>query len=263
MRPKPFHVPNVRKIFIPDPGKLIFDMDLIGADATVAAKECGGKYWEAVSSGRKINLEILEHCWPDVYKRWLDGGKKDVDREPQYTKSKNLHYGTIYTGKPAGIGSAASIPVGIVAEMQPWFFSLFPEVKDWHRRTDFALQTTGVIRNAFGFRVVYFDRPEGLLPEAVNWICQSTVAVVCQRGSLVIRREFPEVQLLLQVHDSLVGQVAIELAPRVLPRLLSRLNAIPVPYEQPLFIKWSMKASKRSWGECNEEEIKRLLKDAA
>lgn len=261
MKPAPFLSPNVRKIFIPDPGKLIFDMDLVGADASVAAKECGGAYWDAIQKGRKINVEILEHCFPPVFNKWKATGQ-DVDREPAYTKCKNMHYGTIYVGGPAGIGSAASIPFGIVAEMQPWFFRLFPEVKDWHNRTDYALQTKGVIYNAFGFRNVYFDRPEGLLPEAVNWICQSTVAIVCQRGSLIVRREFPEVDLLDQVHDSLVGQVALARAPLVLPRLFARLNTIPVPYSEPLFIKWSAKASKRSWGECNDKELEQVLKAA-
>lgn len=260
---------------MPDKGKLIFDMDLVGADATVAAKECGGAYWEAIKTGRKINVEILEHCYPDIFRKWKASGN-DVDREPQYTKCKNMHYGTIYTGKPPGIGSAASIPIGIVQEMQPWFFGKFPEVKDWHNRTDHELQTTRTIYNAFGHRVVYFDRPEGLLPEAVNWKCQSTVALVCQGCSLIIRREFPDVQLLNQVHDSLVAQIDLGLAASVLPRLLARVNAFPVPYTKPyprpkdgeavydpLFIPWSMKASKKSWGDCGDYDLETLLKKAA
>lgn len=276
-RPVPFHVPNVRKIFIPDQGKLIFDMDLIGADATVAAKECGGAYWKAIQDGRKINVEILEHCWPDTYKKWIAGGKKDVDREPQYTKGKNIHYGTLYVGGPSGIGAAASIPAGIVQTGQSYIFQQFPEIKGWHDRTEYELQTERTIYNAFGHRVVYFDRVEGLLPEAVNWKCQSTVALVCQGCSLIIRREFPEVDLLDQVHDSLVGQIAYRHVESVLPRLLARVNTFPVPYTKPyplkrgqsgtsdpLFIPWSMKASRRSWGECGiDYDLDAILKKAA
>jgi hypothetical protein len=255
MRPADFSLPNIRKLFIPDPGKIIFDADLTGADAAVAAKECGGAYFEAIKAGRKINVEILEYCYPEVFLRWKNAPPelKDTVREPAYTKCKNMHYGSIYVGSPRGISQAAAIPLPIVQRMQPWFFNLFPEVKGWHTRVQEQLYQTRGVKNAFGYRVVYFDRLDGLLPEAVNWICQSTVAIVCQRGSLLIRREFPEIDLLLQVHDSLVGQVDIRKAPEVLPRLRSRLNSIPVPYQpDPLTIPWGMKASRKSWGDCQD-----------
>lgn len=250
-----FLLPNIRKLFIPDPGKLIFDVDLTGADAAVAAKECGGEYWEAIKSGRKINLEILEFCYPETYAKWKAAPPelKDVVREPGYTKGKNMHYGSIYVGSPKGISSSAAIPIGIVSRMQPWFFDRFPSIKGWHQRKQEELYATRGVRNAFGYRVVYFDRLEKLLPEAVNWVCQSTVAIVCQRGSLLIRRDFSDVDLLLQVHDSLVCQVDLAKAARILPELRARLNHIPIPYEpEPLYIPWGMKASETSWGDCQD-----------
>lgn len=261
-----YKLPNIRKTFIPDPGKLIFDVDLTGADAAVAAKECGGAYWDAIQSGKKINVEILEYCYPDTFRRWKDAPPelKDVVREPAYTKGKNMHYGSLYVGSPKGISTSAAIPISIVARMQSWFSGKFPEIKGWHKRVEEQLFSTRGVKNAFGYRVVYFDRLEGLLPEAVNWICQSTVAIVCQRGSIIIRREFPEVELLLQVHDSLVGQVDVREAARVLPALRSRLNGIQVPYSpEPLQIPWGMKASRKSWGDCQDIDWDNLGKLAA
>lgn len=274
-----YQLPNIRRLFVPDPGKVIFDIDLTGADAAVAAKECGGRYWEAIKAGRKINVEILEEFYPEVYRRWRDfsgpAEEKDRQREPAYTKCKNKHYGTIYVGSPRGISAAAAIPLPIVQRFQPWFFERFPEVPGWHERVQQQLYESRGVKNAFGYRVVYFDRLEGLLPEAVNWICQSTVAIVCQRGSLVIRREFQEVDLLLQVHDSLVGQVDLAKAAEVLPRLRTRLNNIPVPYKtatlapDPLYIPWGMKiglsADGRctSWGECVDPDWQQLERMAA
>lgn len=258
MRPPKYRLPNIRKLFIPDPGKIIFDADLAGADAAVAAKECGGSYWEAIRSGRKINNEILEYCYPETFAKWkaAPDEMKDVVREPAYTKGKNMHYGSLYVGSPPGISASAAIPIGIVQRMQPWFFSRFPTIKGWHNRVQEQLFATRGVKNAFDYRVVYFDRLDRLLPEAVNWICQSTVAIVCQRGSLIIRREFPDVQLLLQVHDSLVGQIDIRRAEAILPALRVRLNNIPIPYTgegkepDPLYIPWGIKASTRSWGDC-------------
>lgn len=257
-RPQKYKLPNVRKLFLPDPGNIIFDVDLTGADAAVAAKECGGQYWAAIASGRKINVEILEYCYPEVYRRWKDmppdppgqEGKKDASREPAYTKCKNMHYGSIYVGKPKGISSSAAIPLPIIQRMQPWFFTKFPEVPGWHTRVNEELYRTRGVHNAFGYKVTYFDRLEGLLPEAVNWVCQSTVGVVCQRGSLIVRREFRQVKLRLQVHDSLVGQLPIRTAERDLLQIRERLNSIEVPYDSPLRIPWGMKVSDKSWGHC-------------
>lgn len=261
-----YSLPNIRKLFIPDPGKLIFDVDLTGADAAVAAKECGGAYWEAIKSGRKINVEILEFCYPEIYAKWKAAPPelKDVVREPAYTKCKNMHYGSIYVGSPKGISAAAAIPISIVQRFQPWFFDRFPEVKGWHERVQQNLYERRGVSNAFDYRVVYFDRLEGLLPEAVNWICQSTVAIVCQRGSLLVQREFPEIDLLLQVHDSLVGQLDLQKAPEILPKLRARLNSIPVPYNpEPLYIPWGMKASRRSWGDCQDIDWNNIERIAA
>lgn len=266
MKPPKFDLPNIRRLFVPDPGKLIFDADLTGADAAVAAKECGGAYFDAISSGRKINLEILEHCYPDTFRKWKEAPpeKKDFVREPAYTKCKNMHYGSVYVGSPPGIAAAAAIPLYIVQAMQPWFFACFPEIKGWHNRVQDNLYATRGVKNAFGYRVVYFDRLDKLLPEAVNWICQSTVAIVCQRGSLLIRREFPEIDLLLQVHDSLVGQVDIGKAREVLPRLRRHLNSIEVPYQPtPLCIPWGIKTSLTSWGDCQEVDWQQYERKAA
>lgn len=260
-----YKLPNIRKTFIPDSGKLIFDVDLTGADAAVAAKECGGAYWQAIQSGRKINVEILEYCYPEIYAKWKAAPPelKDVVREPAYTKGKNCHYGTLYVGSPKGISASAAIPIGIVARMQPWFFNKFPEIKAWHNRKQEELYSTRGVRNAFGYRVIYFDRLDGLLPEAVNWVCQSTVAIVCQRGSLILKREFPEVELLLQVHDSLVFQLPKNKV-HILPQIRDRLNNIPVPYKpEPLIIKWGMKWSSKSWGDCIDVDWQNLERLAA
>jgi hypothetical protein len=46
---KTIDLPNVRKLFIPDPGKMIFDADLSGADLYVVV-------WEADDAGLKKAL---------------------------------------------------------------------------------------------------------------------------------------------------------------------------------------------------------------
>jgi DNA polymerase I-like protein with 3'-5' exonuclease and polymerase domains len=92
---------------------------------------------------------------------------------------------------------------------------------------------------------------EGLLPEALAWIPQSTVALTINRGMLRIEKECPETKLLLQVHDSTVFQVPIELFRDVAYRLrLKECFNNPIPYPRPLTIGTDIKFSEKSWGDC-------------
>lgn len=245
-------LPNVRRLFLPDPGFILVEADLEGADAQTAAREIGGQFERDFFAGELKHTETMKVCYPD---KFIIAPKL----EPYYTKCKNMLYGTVYVGSPRGIASSASIPEPIVRRFQSWWLPKYPEIKEWHRRVEFDLQTTRTVSNPFGYRVHYFDRIEGLLPEAVNWKCQSNTACVCQRGKIILFREFAdEVQLLLDIHDSLVFQIPIRDADRLLPKIRARLDAIEIPYPRPLRIPWSFKWSRESWGDCRPVEWARL-----
>lgn len=135
--------------------------------------------------------------------------------------------------------------------MQRRWFAAHPGIKAWHDRTLHSLQTTRSVRNRFGFRRFYFDRIEGLLPEALAWIPQSTVAHIIDEALFNISFNLPEVDVLLQVHDSLVFQFPTHKAAALLPQIKEQCR-IPVPYEDPLIIPVGLKTSTISWGDCKD-----------
>lgn len=237
-----FELPSIKKIFIPGKDFVIVEADVAGADARVAAWECGGQFKSDFTGGRKIHVETMQAFFPDLY-------KLDPKHEPQYTKCKNMAFGTIYGGRPRGISAAAALPERQVSMFQEWFIRKYPEIREWHRRIELELATKRSVSNAFGYSIRYFDRVETLLPEALAWIPQSTVAVGCQRGQLILKREFPWVKQLLQVHDSIVFKLR-ERDYHHLPRIRDRLNQISAPYPDPLFFQWEFKSSPVSWGDC-------------
>ena len=57
------------------------------------------------------------------------------------------------------------------------------------------------------------------------------------------------VQLLSQVHDSLVFQIH-KAYRKKLPEINEALNSVTVPYDDPLRIPWGLKVSDKSWGDC-------------
>lgn len=250
---KHFPLPPVKKTFIPDPGYILVDADLDGAEARWLAWRMGGSFKEAFQKGLKIHVDTMEHFFHD---KW----EIDPKYEPLYTKCKNMAYGTIYVGGAPGIAATASIPVGIVRSFQPWFFNKYPGIRTWHHETEVELYSKRTATNPFGFRIYFFDRPEGLLPQACAWQPQSSIGVVTQRGQRLLRREFPQAELLLQVHDSIIFQVQWrhqDLLDKIKHRL-STAEELAVPFKDPCQIPFSFKASKRSWGDAKELDTKTL-----
>ena len=241
-------LPPVRKLFRPDPGYIIVDADLIGAEAALVAYEVGGALKRDTLAGVKFHRQTMEYIYND---KW----KLKPDHEPEYTKCKNMFYGTVYVGSARGIAQSAAIPEHLVRAFQPWIFAKYPGIREWHHRSEVELHTKRTASNAFGFRIYYFDRPEGLLPKAVAWRPQSTIAVVTQRGERLLRREFPHIQLLLQVHDSIIFQVPRSRAEslRDVRERLNNAEELRVPFkDDALQIKWDFKWSTRSWGDCEK-----------
>jgi DNA polymerase-1 len=240
--PHAFVLPNIRKLFIPDPGMTLFDVDLAGADAQVVAWEAEDDDLKAkFRSGQKIHALNAK----DIY--GADAGP-DGKREPYYKKAKMGCHLSNYGGKPATLSKALGMTIHESELFQRRWFSAHPGILEWHRRTENDLMTTRSVRNKFGFRRFYFERMENLLPQALAWIPQSTVALVINNALCKISETSTDLELLLQVHDSLVGQFPTPQLQTLIP-ILYRCLQVTIPYDDPLTIGTSLDLSTKSWGD--------------
>lgn len=252
-------MPNVRKTFIPDSGYTIFDIDLDRADLQVVV-------WEANDADlqrqlrRGVDLHIMNGILlagkePPPEDELIEGHPNYPEHKSRYKTerqlAKNFVHGTNYGGKEKTMAAVCGITVALCASLQKRWFGIHPGIKRWHERVERDLQTKRYVTNAFGYRRYYFDRVDSILPEALAWIPQSTVANVTARMQTNIEFNLPEVQLLIQVHDSLVGQYITRNESRILAPL--RQNClIEIPYPDPLIIPVGLKTSTKSWGDCTE-----------
>jgi DNA polymerase-1 len=243
-------LPNVRKLFVPDKGFVLLDADLSGADAQVVAWEANDSGLKAAfRSGIDIHSKNAEEMWGDDF-RALKGFARKAKRQTLKTSVHATNYGA------AARTLALNPAIGFTYAEAEWFqerwFSLHPGIKEWHMRTRDSLFASRSVHNAFGYRIIYFDRIDSLLPQALAWIPQSTVAEVCFRGALQLERELSDVEMLLQVHDSIVFQIPEKLyEPSTLSRIKRALE-VPIPYPDPLVIRWKLAASPISWGDTKE-----------
>lgn len=249
-------LPNIRKLFIPDPGMTFFDLDLDRADLQVVVWEANDELLKnALKEGIDLHLLNAGAIFginalsfdnlrdPD----FVRDAKHRFARQRQFTKT--WVHGTDYGGGPRTMAATVGITIAEAERYRArWFFE-HPGIKKWHDRTEAGLRSTRSVSNRFGYRRHYFDRVEGLLPEALAWVPQSTVALVINRAWQRIFEEFVEAQVLLQVHDSLAGQYPTTLGDWAKRRLVE-LSQIIIPYDDPLVIPVSIKTSLRSWGDC-------------
>jgi DNA polymerase-1 len=242
--------PNVRKLFLPDRGKTLVDCDLSGADAQVVA-------WEAeddeLKRAFKEGLNVHNH---NGVAMWGDSYIPDrVVRPPNVTMRDDVKRGVHAVNYGTSARTLAQNLSWSVAQAEAFkarWLSVHPAIEAWHGRVYYNLQTTRTVSNRFGYRIMYFDRPDSLLPKALAWGPQSTVAILASRGGVALQKYFPFIDILLQVHDSVVFQLPNHhFNPNTLLKIKETLR-IPVPYPDPLYIPWGIKASQRSWGHCRK-----------
>lgn len=235
-------LPNLRRMFVPDKGYLLVDADLKGADAQVVAWDSGDEPLKQLfREGKPLHAENAKVMFGEL-------AGPDGRKQPYYKECKQGVHATNYGGSPNALVAAMGWPLARARWFQETWFDHHPAIKDWHIRIDYQLQSTRSVCNKFGYRIVYFDRVEGLLPEGLAWIPQSTVAINCNRGLLQVRNKYPWVQMLLQVHDSGIFQIPYHREDK-LPEIEETLK-VEIPYEDPLVIPWGIKTSRKSWGEA-------------
>jgi len=253
-------LPNIRKLFIPDPGYTYFDIDLDRADLQVVV-------WEAEDADLKtvlregldlhcvnavtvfdikgIPIEHLKESNPN-YKD-LRGRIGEAKRDKCKAGIHAIHYG-VYARKLA-------TTLGITVKEADTFISTYlgahPGIDRWQKRTEQQILTQGYIENRFGARIYKIGRLN--LPEYYAWTPQSTVAGVINRALVAIDKEaqlgHTSIELLLQVHDSLGGQF-LTAKKDIEVENLTRLASITIPYSDPLVIPIGVKTSTASWGDC-------------
>lgn len=242
-------LPNIRKLFVPDLGKVICDCDLSGADAQVVA-------WEAddadLKNAFKNGLDVHNHngkaMWGDEYEP-----KRKLRHNTMRDELKRAVHGTNYYATPRTLAATLGWTIDFATRFQLRWFDLHPPIAAWHKRVNFSLQTTRTITNAFGYRIVYLDRPESCFTQALAWTPQSTVGLVAAKGAVNLRKYVPWAELLLQVHDSLVFQIPFtRCTPSGLEEIRKALDVV-VPYPDPLRIPWGLAISEKSWGDVEKK----------
>lgn len=286
--PWALRLPNLRSCFLPDAGHALVEGDLARADAQVIA-------WEANAHDLKQQLRddidihssnadmLFAHVWRGrslVRVREIDPRAMHTNGMSYRDCAKRYVHATNFAGKARTLSSVMSLSEQHIFDCQTWWcHERHPEIGALHRRVDFDLKSrkNPVIFNQFGFRRLYVggDWQSNLLGQALAWVAQSTVAVVINTAlrqidpaglsDMLACNDFPswgnpnlavpEFDYLLQIHDSILGQVELRhLNDNFITRLDNAL-AVTVPYDDPLVIGREIKFSTRNWGDMQKWQM--------
>lgn len=258
----PVILPNVRKFFITDPGYVMYEADLKGADGWVVAWEADDDDLKATfKSGIDVHVKNAEDMWGSAFTSLPSGSHaRDFKRQECKHTVHGIHYGC--TPRTTAVQRG-----WLVIEAERFhnrWLTLHPGVRNYHNRVRKCLETSRTITNAFGFRRVFFDRLDACFTDALAWIPQGTVALNTYKGALQLEAKYwpeqlsdtyyPDPQnpegLLLQTHDSINFQFQTG---RIPPSddIRSTLS-VKIPYPDPLYIPWELKSSDRSWGDMQK-----------
>lgn len=236
-------LPNVRSLFIPDPGMTFFDIDLSSADLRIVV-------WESDEPEFKAMLKAGADPYTEIAKEFYND-PSITKADPRRQTFKSFAHGTNYLGTAKGLAERLGLSIHDAEKTQKWYFGRFPKIKKWQDDLKDQVYKRRMVQNVFGYRCYFFDRIEGtIFNQAAAWIPQSTVACLINRAYVAIHEQLTDVQILLQVHDSLAGQYPTHLGDWMIKQIVEKAE-IPLPYAgDPLTIPVGVKTSTSSWGDC-------------
>ena len=223
----------LRSIFVADPGMKFCNLDLeqgdsrnVGALAwNTLVEEHGemfaGSYLDACESS---DLHTLVCRMGNPGLPWGTEPDRQLADRLAYKHlthrdlAKKLGHGSNYLGQPPTMAKHSRIPVSMAKAFQEQYFAAFPCIPAWHQSVFWNLENLGYLETLFGDRRFFFDRPrEGATQRAAVAHCpQSMTAKEINTAILNLWRA-DRVQLLVQVHDSILFQYPEEREDEIVP----------------------------------------------
>ncbi len=239
---------RIRKIFVSDPGFKLCNVDLEQSDS----RNIGAMTWNLfpdymkpgrlnyldACEGADLHTTVCQMVWPEF--PWKQGdtrhNREIADqkfyREMTYRDTtKRLGHGSNFNGQPSQMAKQTKIEQLIVSNFQFAYFTAFPELK---RRIEWVgeeVLTKGHITTLFGRRRYFLKRrgDNKTLNEACAYEPQSMTAEEINYAMLAVfalKPRFPALQLLLQVHDSLLMQFPEEIEAEIIPAIRDAFRTV-------------------------------------
>jgi len=258
---------DARTCFVADPGYVLFYSDQQGAEARIVAYLSGDENYIAAVEGGDSHTMVASMVFGFAPEREL--AERLYYRDFSYRDiTKRGAHGSNYYGKPYTLAQQMKVETEVAEAFQAQYFRRFPGISDWHGWVARQLQTIGYLDTPFGMRRNFWSRrwDDATLREAIAFVPQHCVGVLMNYGIYRIWERFEgkpgaDVQIHLNLHDAVLGQVRVEKADALLPEILKCLDfsfpitdikgvtrEIVIPFDVELGYNWAKVSDKNPDG---------------
>jgi DNA polymerase I-like protein with 3'-5' exonuclease and polymerase domains len=250
---------DLRKIYVPDDGKIFVQVDQSGAEALIVAYLCeDGKFRSLFLNNVKPHVFVALHLFSDIWSKKLNEYSGDIKlditeltscdipslqnhahwkavdslikssdnwvaAERYYYIAKQVCHSHNYDISPSAFqmnvleksGGRIALTKKQAQDYGAFYFSLFPEIKAWHRQVARQVEQTRMLFNLQGYPI-YFSGVinEKSLKENYARIPQSTVACITRTATIRLQEFIEQTGLswdiLADTHDSYLCQCPVD-----------------------------------------------------
>lgn len=233
---------SLRSVFVADERMMFCNIDLEQADSRNVGALCwnllcdhqewteasAGAYLDACESG-DLHTFVSKLAFPHL--AWGTAPDREIAEQLAHKHydyrylSKKCGHGSNYLAQPHTVAKHARIPNQLAKDFQAQYFGAFPCIAAWHNDVFYQLEHFGFLESPFGRRRYFFSRPReaSTRREAVAHVPQSMTGDEINRGILNLWRG-NRVQLLVQVHDSILFQFPERLRDEIVPWALEQVK---------------------------------------
>jgi len=254
--------PALRRMFIPDPGKVMWSIDYSQAEARVVA-------WLARCESL---IELFNDPTRDVHKenaaRFYDIPVEVVTFLQRYVAKRTVHasnYGMEWftfwrTVNNDYRDTGIRITQREARRGQEMYFGMYPEIKSvfWKEVQD-ELRHSLKLVSALGRPRIFYGRwSDKFLNEAYSYNPQSTVGDLTNMAMVKVHEQVPETELFVNGHDSLIGQCFLKDLYEVTSKV-QELMRIPLTiHGRELIIPTDVEVGY-NWGKATDDNPRGLM----
>tara|TARA_R110000824_G_scaffold77767_3_gene196573 strand:+ start:7497 stop:9950 length:2454 start_codon:yes stop_codon:yes gene_type:complete len=225
--------PEMKKYMLADEGYILYSMDLSQAENRVVAYVSPEPNMiDAFESGVDIHSKTASL----IFRKPVE----EISNEPgscalaggQFSErfwGKKANHGLNYDLGYKGFAMYYEMPETEAKFIVSAYHTAYPGVRQYYQWVQAQLMKDRILTNAFGRKRKFMDRwGYNLFKEAYSWIPQSTIADKLNRDGVLFiynnQQWFKPVELLNQVHDSIVFQIPIDVGIQKHADILHRIK---------------------------------------
>jgi uracil-DNA glycosylase family 4 len=196
-------LPNIRRVFVADPGCQFISADLSQAELRAIAVLSGDRELQAIyrDTDRSLHKEIAAQFYGEDY------------TYEQYVRAKNINFGVAYWQSAFTFAQMYRMPQSEAQAFINFWWSRFPKVYEWTKEMERQVLEVGEIQSPFGHKRRFYVIPQDqsarihVIKEGINFLPQNIAANITLRAliNLVHELDPTTAQIRITVHDSIVA----------------------------------------------------------